>query len=120
MPVTNHCTHNPVLEAMAVYNREPCLRTFQEDLELHLLTGHVHSTPTYFIMGRPVHSEAPYDEITDPAIKFDNPDCWHIYLASGDITAFWRHEVIRFPFVSWERNNVLRVHPMDRVKEFYL
>jgi hypothetical protein len=47
----------PIEQAAAVYEREHCPRTLREDLELHLLNGYVFSTPTCFLMGRPVVRE---------------------------------------------------------------
>ena len=104
-----HDLTQPILHAMSVYKMEECYRTFQEDLELHLATGFVHSTPEYFIMGRPVRSDAPEIEIMDAALPFQEPDCWHIHLAAGNIKLFWKHEDgLRLPFVTWERRNVLK------------
>ena len=116
---------NPVLEAAAVYRQEPCLRSFNEDLELHLVAGYVVSTPDYFIMARPVDSGAPPQDIVDAACLFDKEecDCWHIYVMAGDMKKCWDHcpaDLAGLPLVSFERKNRLRILPMDRVRHLVL
>ena len=59
---------NPYAEARAVYDREPCRRTFNEDLELHLMNGLVFSTPEFFLMGRAVPRGACHADIINPAV----------------------------------------------------
>jgi len=110
--------YNPAILARHVYDKEPCARTWAEDVELHLLFGYVFSTPDYFIMGRPVKHDAPDSCIVDPLYQFPRCewDAWHIYLYSGDITKCWDIEPFKFPWVTFERKNVLRRYPMDRLK----
>lgn len=105
----------PVELAKQVYDREDCARDFVEDLELHLLNGYVFSTPLYFIMGRPVSVAASHEEIVDPSVVFEDPDCWHVYLAAGHnpFRAFLRLMPWYLPCVSWERENKLRFHRTD-------
>src|SRR5689334_6772592 len=55
----------PFLQAAAVYEREPCARTFEEDLYLHLMHGTVISTPEVFAMVRPVFSRWPVESLKD-------------------------------------------------------
>ena len=108
----------PILEAAKVYEREICARTFSEDLELHLVSGYVVSTPDIFIMGRPVKHNAEPALIVDAAHPFARKDwdCWHIYTMAGDIKQCWGYYPFPLPFVSWERNNKLRVYRMMDVK----
>ena len=98
----------PVELAASVYAHEPCARTFREDLEAHLLNGHVFSAPDFFVMGRVVDSQADGKFIVDPWVRFDEGDAWLVYLAAGDLRAMWR--LLPFPkeFIGWERSNVLR------------
>ena len=108
----------PIEKAAEVYLREPCARTFQEDLKLHLLYGYVISTPRLFIMGRPVVKGAPASEIVDPSFTFPEAlcNCWHIYLAAGNgIQEFFRVEPFELPWLSWERKNILRYHRRDAI-----
>ncbi len=107
-----------MLEAAKVYEREPCARTFQEDLEMHLLVGFVLSTPTHFIMARPVDRYAAHEDIISPSIPFrpEACNCWHIYLAAGDMRQFWDFYPVRYPWVSWEKRNRLRFYPMDAIR----
>jgi hypothetical protein len=100
----------PVWMAAAVYEAEPCARSFKEDLEAHLQTGYVFSTPTAFVMGRPVYSGADPAQIVDPWHGFDAATCdaWLIYLAAGNIADVLRQEPFPLTFFMWERKNVLR------------
>jgi hypothetical protein len=105
----------PFEQAAQVYHMEPCARTFRYDLELHLLNGYVYSTPDYFVMGRPVQRCAPRDAIVDPAINHAAPDCWHVYLAAGDMPKALTMVPYPLPWMSFERGNRLRFWKMSRI-----
>jgi hypothetical protein len=109
----------PIDQARAVYSQEWCARTFDEDLALHLSGGYVFSTPTMFLMGRPVRSDAPPDEIVNPAVSFSGPDAWLVYLLAGSLREALEFIPYPLPFVGWERANILRFHAMDRVRGIY-
>lgn len=104
-------------QARAVYDREECARTFDEDFYLHLQYGFVFSSPDGFIMGRPVARMAREELVRDPGHIFATPDTWLVYLAAGSVKNFWRHLPYPLPFVGWERSNVLRFYPSDRVRK---
>jgi len=106
----------PVERAAAVYDREPCARTFREDLEAHLLHGFVFSTPSYFIMGRPVDGNSTQKLICNPWVSFPSPDCWHVYLYSGHLSDAFANIPYILPFVSFERNNILTKHPLANIQ----
>jgi len=101
---------NPYQAARAVYDREPCARTFEEDLELHLLNGYVFSDSTAFLMARPVKHYAGYELICDPSVIHDNPDCWHLWLFAGNLMDAFRLAPYPLPLVSFERKNKLRYY----------
>lgn len=109
---------SPLHEAMSVYQKEPCVRTFQEDLWLHLEFGFVFSTPAFFIMGRPVDKDAPHGLILDPSYQFkrEECDCWHVYLAAGDLGRAW--SILPWPlgWMSFERKNELRFVETERIR----
>lgn len=98
----------PIEEARAVYSREKCARTFDEDLALHMRNGYVFVTPDVFIMGRPVLKDAPYSLITNPEIVFEKPDCWLVYLGAGKLDLFFKYMPYFLPWMAWERKNKLR------------
>jgi 5-methylcytosine-specific restriction endonuclease McrA len=85
---------SPITQAKLVYLKEPCARSFWNDLNAHLLNGYVHSTPTMFIMGRPVRHNAPRKELVNPWFVFPREewDAWMVYLAAGNLAEFWRVE----------------------------
>ena len=108
----------PVWMAAAVYEAEPCARSFREDLEAHLQNGYVFSTPTAFVMGRPVDSGADPAQIVDPWHGFNPAECdaWLVYLAAGNIADVLRQEPFQLTFFMWERKNVLRRFHAKTVK----
>jgi hypothetical protein len=107
----------PYLEARAVYTREPCARTFDEDLAAHLLNGFVHSDPYCFLMARKVDSKGDHYDIINPLITFENPDCWHVWLYAGDMTRAFSFADTPLPFVSFERKNKIRFYPWDIISK---
>jgi hypothetical protein len=108
----------PVEQAAAVYQREPCARSFVEDVELHLMHGFVFNTPDWFMLARPVWHKAPQELIVDPNYNdFPILNCWHCYLFAGkDIYwAAYKAQQIAGPVMEWvsfERRNKLRIHRM--------
>lgn len=110
----------PVELAAAVYEQEPCARTFREDLEAHLLNGYVHSTRDFFVMGRVVRSDAPAGDVVNPWVRFDNGDAWLVYLMAGDLRGALDMLPYDLPRIGWERGNVLRFWPLKKVRTFLL
>lgn len=111
--------NTPFEDAVAVYDREPCARSFDEDLRLHLRHGFVFSTPEFFVMGRPVKSSAPTREIVNPACDWprEECDCWHVYLMAGDMARAWGILPWAMEKFSFERNNRLRVVCARRLQQ---
>ncbi len=109
----------PVELAAAVYLHEPCVRTFREDLEAHLLNGYVFSTPEFFAMGRVVRSDAPAEEVVDPWVRFEEGDAWMAYLMAGDLGRALAAVPFGLPRIGWERGNVLRFWPLKRFREVF-
>jgi hypothetical protein len=107
----------PAEQAAAVYKKEPCARTFAEDLEAHLLNGHVHSTPEYFIMGRKVRSGADYADIINPYVKHDNPDCWLVWLYAGNMKKAFEAADVQLPMVAFEKRNRLKFYSWDVIRK---
>jgi hypothetical protein len=106
----------PWEQAIAIYDSEPCFRTFDEDLRLHLRHGFVFSTPEFFVMGRAVWRCAHPDDVCDPATKFDVADCWHVHCMAGDMAKAWGILPYPLPFVSFQRKNELRVYRLDDLR----
>jgi len=107
----------PIETAAAVYDREPCARTFSEDLHAHYKHGHVHSTPDYFAMGRKVYRFAQPKDIINPWFNLweSPPDCWHLYLFTGDVRKAFLAADVQLPHVSFERRNRLRFYTWDEI-----
>lgn len=96
-------------QARAVYDREPCARSFEEDLWHHFQHGYVVCTPTAFAMVRIVRSDWPMEWLREPWRIDADGDCWWIWLLSGDVaeTVSW----LPFPkkHIAFERGNQSRV-----------
>lgn len=108
----------PVELAAEVYEREECARTFREDLEAHLLSGYVFSTPELFLMARGVRHDAPRGWIVNPWHVFPDAeqDGWLVYLAAGRVNSFFTFMPRPMKFIGWERGNVLRFFPAKQVQ----
>ena len=111
----------PFEQAREVYRREPCARTFEEDLILHLRFGYVVSTPEVFLMFRPVSSWWLEEWMVNPDIaNMATPksrDCWHVYLAAGDPSLFHQYFPYPLEWVSGERNNRLRCYRFRKIAD---
>jgi hypothetical protein len=105
----------PAELAAQVYTREECSASFKSDLEAHLLNGYVHSTPTAFVMARPVDSLAETDLILNPWHSFprEEQDAWLIWLAAGDLASLLVLFPYSLPLIGWQKRNNLRFHPFD-------
>lgn len=108
----------PYERAKEVYLKEPCARSFEEDLEAHMMFGFVFSRPDYFVMGRPVNRFAMPEEIVNPYVHFktDEQNCWHVYLMAGNIARAWDILPWELPIISFERGNILRFYELERLK----
>ena len=93
--------------AKAIYLRETTARSFEEDLRGYMANGYVFCTPTSFLMGRPVKMSWPYEYLTDPTfVEEDNPDCWWVGAAAGDIKEFiLTHQPFHLKYYGWERRD---------------
>lgn len=113
---------SPFEQARHVYEKEPCVRPFDEDLRLHLEGGFVFSTPAYFIMGRPVDRHAPPHLIVDPSVRFERSvaNCWHLYLFAGDMRPAWSIMPWPLGWFSFERRNELRFYPVESIRRLSL
>jgi len=102
----------PIEVAAAVYDREPCVRTFSEDLHAHYDHGYVFSTPDYFLMARKVYRYAQPHQILNPYFNLweSPPNCWHVYLYAGNMSAAFKCADVQLSFVSFEKRNRLKVY----------
>jgi hypothetical protein len=99
----------PLDLAQRIYETEWCARTFPQDLCLHLRHGWVLSSPSFFMMGRPVLHTAPESLILDPTHRFDNADAWLVWVAAGSHPReLIRHMPFQLPYLGWQKRNRLR------------
>lgn len=105
----------PYLRAAAVY---PTDEAFMADLQPHLVRGFVRSTPTCFVMGRPVASTASADLLNDPWHVFSEPDAWFVWLCAGDMLEAFECIPFPLPLVGFARfGQPARFHGFERMKE---
>ncbi len=109
----------PYEQAARVYLREPCARSFREDLENHLFLGWVFSTPALFLMGRRIMHDWPHRMAADSSIADDEGDCWHVWLAAGDMSEAVRAIPFDLPWLSFERENRLVTMPLDKFRRMF-
>ncbi len=95
------------------------LNNFPFDLVManHLELGIVVATQKAFCMARPVNSSADHLEFDLPWMTFENPDCWHIYLAAGSLKDIFEALPYPLPFVSYVRKNRLHFQNMKKIGE---
>lgn len=111
---------NPYLSALAAFNDNRGPMTFDEFMAWHFNNGFIHSTPEFFICGRPVDSKADSSLILDYSHEFDRKDCdaWHVALAAGDLSKAWGVLPWPLPLIGFDRQHELRFYPIARVREF--
>lgn len=99
-------------------NRRPDTFTFDEAVAWHLNNGFLHSTPSYFIMGRPVNSKAAMGEILNYGHEFEPAECdaWHVALAAGKLSDAWAIMPWPLPLMGFDRDGELRFYPTNQVK----
>lgn len=115
--ITNTYKTPPFELAAAAHEDGTSERSFEEDLLLHHLYGYVISTPTVFVMGRPIEKDAPDYLIKLPSHQFYYPNCWLIYLAAGCLAEFFDHTPYYLPWVGWERRSILRFYQTEKVRK---
>jgi len=101
--------------AQAIYDlyTEDSPRSFREDLEAHLVTGVVVSHPNWMFMARPVQIGAGPDDIRNPWMTWERPDCWYVYAAAcrppitaaGLVKKCLCHAPYVLPKVAWHRHD---------------
>ncbi|CAB4186549.1 hypothetical protein UFOVP1329_23 [uncultured Caudovirales phage] len=96
----------PYEAAALVYESEPCVRTFDHDLVLHLMNGYVVSTPEVFVMARRVHRHWSVAQLLDPTLTAPDGDCWWVWCLAGQMSAVVPLIPISLPWVGFERSNV--------------
>lgn len=89
--------------------------------------GALFSSPDAFIMGRPVNSTLPDEDIVNlkdlhPEYEdiglTDAHDAWHVIYASGDLRHFFDKAPYPLPYVLWQRDGVgkLRRYKFNTIK----
>jgi hypothetical protein len=97
---------SPFDQAAEVYEREPCARSFDEDLFHHLRHGYVISTPQFFALLRPVQRDWPIAWLREPWRIDRQGNCWWLWLLAGDLVAGAQALPFPLPYIGYERENV--------------
>lgn len=106
---------SPYLRAFETYHTGgQGLYRWKDLLEAHFQFGAVISTPTGFLMAWPCHTSIPetHTRLLSPLQFTTPPDCWHIWIAAGDLHELLTHASLHpLPFVSWHRRaGALKIH----------
>lgn len=98
------------------WNRRPRAMSLDTLERTYKSSGFVFSTPSFYVMGRPVRKYAPIEHILDDTYYFDHDTCdtWFIAIMAGDIKAAWRILPWELPWMAWVRDN----DPLDELR-FY-
>lgn len=105
----------PYQQAQAVYEREPCARSFHEDHFHHLQHGFVYSSPTCFAMCREVSSAWGADKMLAPWEVEPGGDCWFVWMLAGDAReAIGRLPHVK-PFIAFEKRCKVRLRTREQV-----
>lgn len=107
----------PFEQARALHRSDPDNEPFEEVLMAHLLHGVVVSTPTVFVLMRPVGLWAEHKSFDDSWLRFANPDCWHCYLAAGDLREMFAAIPYPLPYCSFVRKNRLHIRELKHMTE---
>lgn len=115
---TTTLTVDPITLARQVYASEPCARSFDQDLYLHLNTPQciVIKNEHTLAFIRPVNHRDPYRAITNPAFISSSPDAWWVYLLAGRMEPLDLVLDDRYLLIGWERSNVPRFYNLKTVK----
>ena len=106
-------------QALALYAKEDCTRTFEEDLTAFIHTGRVHITPTCILLAKAVPSTREYHEPWDTWQPHEC-DAWLIWLAAGELTEFFQYAPYELPWLLWARRDRLRKWPYHLARRHIL
>tara|TARA_R110002110_G_scaffold74463_2_gene196970 strand:- start:4251 stop:4634 length:384 start_codon:yes stop_codon:yes gene_type:complete len=108
---------SPFARAKQVFESEPCAYTFADCALFHANHGNIFSGKDYLVMARPVISSIKPDWIVglNDLSRF-KCDCWHIAIMVGSMEEAWKRLPYELPMISYERSNVLRFAPLNRIR----
>lgn len=109
----------PYERAVSAHEADPDNDPFADVLAAHLVGGVVVSTPDVFFLARPVDTRGEQDLFDYAWCQFADPDCWHCYLAAGDLRGLGRYMPYPLPFISFVRRKELRIRPLKKVIHRY-
>lgn len=82
-------------------------------LRAYLACAYVVSSPTCFVMARPVKHDADPEQIFDVRHCFERPDCWLIHTAAGELREMVKHWPFWLPLVAFHRVGDRRPGPHE-------
>lgn len=103
-----------------LYGSSYAVRSWREDVSLHLKHGYLIKTPEYIVMGKAVVRWMSDEELRDPRIKCPEgvtPDAWYVYLYCGTACNFLSFEPYPLDYVGWHRRGKLRWYRTTHFQE---
>lgn len=76
---------------------------FPQLIEAHAQHGQVIITPELFLLFRPVEHWWDAEDLTNPWRTSGKPDCYHVFLAAGNLKKIHRFFPSPLPFISFHR-----------------
>lgn len=107
---------SPFARAQRVFKSEPSAYTFAECALFHANHGQIFAGKDYLVMGRPVIRDAPEKSIVGLVDMSFGADCWHIAIMVGNMEKAWKRLPYELEWISFERSNVLRFAPLNRIR----
>jgi hypothetical protein len=115
MSILAYCDKSPAQLGVDFYGED----MFYEILDLHLMFGHVQSTPDYFVMGRPVDKDASYADLIDIRITYpeDKQNSWCCYFLAGNMYKALHSLPFYLPYCTFEHKGNLKFYELEKLKQ---
>jgi hypothetical protein len=105
----------PIIKAKALFSGFGL--NFEEQLGWYLANAYVISSPNTFMMLKPIE-----ERVGDDQWMADNPDCWYVHCAVGNLGSIFSHAPFVLPRVAFRRwkakGNPLRVYDWASLERF--
>lgn len=105
----------PFLKAKKAYLIYATETEFYKDLAEHSSQGQIYFSEDYFLIAKKIRKGAKISEIMNPFHEFSDPDCWMVYLYSGNIRIPFEVADVPLPWVCFERRGSLKYYRFETI-----
>jgi hypothetical protein len=112
----------PVQMAREWYRAHLRARSFEVDLGMFLLRGHVVSAPEGFMMGHVVNHERVAEEWEKIGDCVSGGNCWYVWVLAGGGGLRWFMDRMPFylPWVAFHRRGKLKLFPTETLAKLVM